>query len=323
MIFPSFGYRLASIYASVYASGAVNRYTAGQEQLGQATEGRIVALRDIGKPLGNALFATRSPLRLANPFSLLFVLVIIVAICTLLSGYRSALLWMAMMAIASALAHRRSIDILLLTTFGVPVMASLIIMQGTVFELPMAAQRALSFLPGKWNQRAVLDAEGSIEWRVEMWKLALGTDRYISNKIIGDGFGFSRRELMYQLHRKNPSSPEELQEYFLITGGYHSGPVETIRRVGYVGLGVLFIGMVLIWREAMKLTRRSRGTPYQWSVFFVTLPTLVLPFYFTFVFGSYQATFANFCIFGGMMRMLENSMDLEDEKSTGVDEDDK
>ena len=67
--------------------------------------------------------------------------------------------------------------------------------------LPPNVQRALTFLPGTWEQRYKDDAEGSTEWRVEVWKVALFTERWIKNKWLGDGLGFSAAELATQIVR--------------------------------------------------------------------------------------------------------------------------
>jgi hypothetical protein len=72
--------------------------------------------------------------------------------------------------------------------------------------LPPNVQRSLTFLPGTWDERYVLDAENSTEWRVELWKEALLTDRWISNKMFGDGLGFTMRELQYQMGRDKHKS---------------------------------------------------------------------------------------------------------------------
>ena len=68
-----------------------------------------------------------------------------------------------------------------------------------------------------------------------MWKEVLISDKYIENKLLGDGFGFTRRQYatMQQLTQFGGST-EDVQENAMITGGVHSGPISAIRYVGVV-----------------------------------------------------------------------------------------
>jgi hypothetical protein len=320
LLVPAFGYAMTAVYAMAGASGAVARYHG--VEVSQATEGRLPMLRDIARPLATGLFAKYVPFKLINPINIfVFLSVLIVAVCTLYSGYRGMVVWLGLMAVASAMIHKKVASFLLICLFALPILGGMVVLQGNLIQLPASAQRALSFLPGDWDGRVVQDAEGSIDWRIEMWEEVLTTERYITNKIIGDGFGFSQRELMFQINLGERSrNPEELQEYFLITGGYHSGPVESIRRVGYIGLAVLLIGMAIFWKEALNIVKLTRDTKFQAAAFYVTLPILVFPFYFVFVFGSYQAAIITMCVSGGLLRLIRNSVELDNsvisEKST-------
>ena len=95
-------------------------------------------------------------------------------------------------------------------------------------------QRTLSFLPGHWDSRAVKDATGSTEWRLEMWRDIPKGTQYISDKIMGDGFGFSRAELS-AMERQKFATGGMQQEDFMIIGAFHNGPLSAIRFVGVVG----------------------------------------------------------------------------------------
>jgi len=319
LVFPAFGYAMTAVYAMSGASGAIARYQG--VQVNQATEGRLPMLRDIARPLANGLFAKWAPTRVINPLRIfVFLIVIIMLGCTLYSGYRGMVAWLGMMAIASALAHKKMQSFFLVSLFVIPLVLSLVLLQGNLIQLPSAAQRALSFLPGDWDERIVQDADGSIDWRVEMWEQVLTTDRYITNKYVGDGFGFSQRELAFQMNLGDQSrNPELLQEYFMITGGYHSGPVETIRRVGYLGLGILLLGIGMLAKEAWALILKARNTPYQTAAFFVAIPILVFPLYFILIFGSYQAAIITMCLSGGLIRLIQNSMQYKFPESVATD----
>jgi O-antigen ligase len=193
---------------------------------------------------------------------------------------------------------------------GGPLIGVVLVLQGTLFELPLPAQRALSFLPADWDRRAVQAAEGSSEWRFLMWHEALTSDRYIRNKWIGDGFGFTAQELAYQqqLMVRGVQSADQ-QDYYLAVGSYHSGPIETIKRVGYFGLAVLLIVMGVFFKVSVNLVNRTRGTPYFPYAMFVSLPIVILPVMFVFIFGAFQPALTQLLLAGGMLRLIGNSFE--------------
>src|SRR5690606_33019173 len=132
---------------------------------------------------------------------------------------------------------------------------------------------------GTWDERVEMDAEGSTEWRVEMWKEALTSEKWIHNKWLGDGLGFTKAEFETM---KNVSASDQgaigmsgmsaVQESFMISGGYHSGPVQTIRTVGYVGLAILIIGFFRVAVHAHRQIQRSRNTEWFPVTLFICLP---------------------------------------------------
>ncbi len=78
-------------------------------------------------------------------------------------------------------------EVLRAAVLGGGVLSLLILVQGNIINLPFAAQRTLSFLPGKWDYAAKSEAQGSTEWRVEMWKAMLTGNKYIENKWLAMG----------------------------------------------------------------------------------------------------------------------------------------
>ena len=116
---------------------------------------------------------------------------------------------------------RRGRTVVLGSFIGVTalVMISLV---NLVAPLPPNIQRSLSFLPGTWDQRIRDDANESTDWRVEMWIEVLSSDRYIHDKILGDGLGFSA------------SVDGDTVLYRSLTDVYPGAQRLTIRRVGIV-----------------------------------------------------------------------------------------
>jgi O-antigen ligase len=190
-------------------------------------------------------------------------------------------------------------------------------MQGTVITLPASVQRTLSFLPGDWDSGAVADAKFSSEWRFQMWELMLTTDRYIENKILGDGFGMTM--LQYQQTQSAGNDPAQLQESYMISGAVHSGPVGTIKFVGYLGLAIFVALLIVVSRTAWKICRRARGTPYFPYALYMGVPAIFGPFNFIFIYGAFEHDLANYLITGGMLKMLDISLDIYESEQKAVE----
>jgi len=183
-----------------------------------------------------------------------------------------------------------------------------------VVPLPPNVQRSLTFLPGTWGDEYKLDAEHSTKWRTDMWKLALFTDRYIQNKFLGDGLGMTMKEFHFlqSLATMSYGLSEDLsQERAMITQAYHSGPVQTIRVTGYVGLLILLYAMGVVSVSAHRLIIRSRGTPWFGPIMFLTLHMVWHPIFFTLVFGAFKEDVPALLLNMGILRLLQRNLPLD------------
>src|SRR5258708_29570167 len=99
---------------------------------------------------------------------------------------------------------------ILVTGFGVAFMS----------KLPLSVQRSLSFLPVEIDPQAKIDAAGTLDWRVQMWKVVIkDVPKYL---IIGKGYGFSGTDyLLTQEAIKR--GVFAAYEDTLVSGNYHSG----------------------------------------------------------------------------------------------------
>jgi hypothetical protein len=183
--------------------------------------------------------------------------------------------------------------------------------------LPPNVQRALSPFPGTWEKRYIEGAEESTEWRVEMWKEALFTDYWINDKILGDGLGFTRRELLMMEDMASGggsnldsrgSGMTSQQEAMMVTGGYHSGPVQTVRTVGYVGLGILLLAMIRMAVHAHRQILRCRGTEWFPLSLYFGIPVIVLPPFFVFIFGDFGRDVSALFLSYGIITLLEKNL---------------
>lgn len=309
-LFPILAYYSAGVYQGGGASGAISDYLSGGEEDIHST-GRRKYLKMFGRPLTILVLSFKSPLQLLNPRNFGFLLLIAVAgICVLVSGFRSEFAYLGLLVIAACFLHRKKMQLLFIGVIGGPILAVLLLLQGSVLELPLSAQRTLSFLPADWDQRAIDRAKGSSEWRFEMWEEALTSDRYIRNKWLGDGFGFTAHEMAYQQELMTQgTTPGDTQEYFLMTGTYHSGPVETIKRIGYLGLACLLVVLGVFFHESIALINKARGTPYPPYAIFVGLPMIINPVIFVFIYGSFQGILTGLLLGGGGLRLIRNSLE--------------
>jgi hypothetical protein len=259
----------------------------------------------------------RAAVSYANIFKLVFFQNIALSasfylslIAILFSGFRSYLIgWAFAAALATYIRGgiRQVLPLFVAAVAGVV----LIVTAHTVgLKVPLAAQRALSFIPISWDSRASVDAKGSVEWRLEMWHLALTTDRYIKNKIFGDGFGFDPSELRAwaAMSALRMDTSYGLQDYYMITGDYHSGPVSAIRFVGYVGLFLFTALLILNAKYAWKLINMSKKTAYFPVSLFIGIAAIYHPVCFWFIFGSFGSDVIQAIFTLGMLNMIDRSL---------------
>jgi len=308
--FPSVGEKLGLLY-SAFSSG--NFADPGSQTAIRAGETRLGFLQDMGVQLIRYVVSEVNPTQLLNPqyFGKLLAYGAGISMI-LLSGFRSALTNSFLLTFLSTILRERIVGatkIFFVLCIFVLLGVSL---SYTPLKLPFTFQRTLSFLPGNWDQDVIEDAKDSSEWRFEMWRIALTSDKYIHNKILGDGFGFLRadfeRGVAMMYGRAQHDANEEKQEMFLLDGDYHSGPVGAIRFVGAVGLVLMIPLFYLSVTFALRLIRRASGSPYQFCVIFFALPVILFPFSWFFIFGDYRTGIVELLFNIGVMKMLNSSL---------------
>jgi hypothetical protein len=307
---PSLGYRLATLYSGFMPGGEAN-------PLDMPNDNRVERhqyLAGFGVEVGRAVVSY------ASIFKLIFFQNFLLSVCffaslvaILLSGFRSNLIgWFFAIALATYI--RGGVrHIVPLVAVGLAGVVMVVVLQTAGFSVPLAAQRALSFIPISWDSRASLDAKGSVDWRVDMWRLALTSDRYIKNKVLGDGFGFDPAELRAQttLTSLRMDTSYGLQDYFMITGDYHSGPVSAIRFVGYIGLVLFTTLLVAKARYAWKIINMAKNTAYFPVALFFGIAAIFHPICFWLIFGGYGGDFVQAIFTLGMLNLIHRSIQKE------------
>lgn len=161
---------------------------------------------------------------------------------------------------------------------------------GVIECAPHSVQRMVSTLPGiKISRAAKTDTEGTWEWRLKIWEMALDKrSGYIKDYVFGDGYGISTSEhsrLMRGVMRGQHEYTD--LDSFAIQGIWHNGVITILHRLGYVGLilvsMILIVGSVYMFRVCFAL----RGSPlFSPLVFYVSGYAALIP---EFCFGAHGA----------------------------------
>ena len=116
-------------------------------------------------------------------------LVVVYAMCfvlVLMSGKRMALVAVVLAPIVSAVMFRQYIYIVVALMLALAASGALVAGQGQWLNLPLVAQRTLSWLPGDWDPELQGMTGGSDEWRAELRFMA--TELIKQYPLIGRGF---------------------------------------------------------------------------------------------------------------------------------------
>lgn len=305
---PQLSYPLAMIY-----SGVGSMATAGFEKAVEVGADRITSLKDVGFLGVLALCARYNPITLLSPLYPVRMVLLGGALAAIfLSGFRSVLLAaMVFFALATVL-RGRGRDIWVAAASGILGLVLLIAAQGSFIQLPLTMQRALSWLPGDWNQEAVADAEGSSRWRFEMVEWAWNDDRILRNKIWGQGIGLSLDDmnliaasLMAGEGGANLLGGSD-RENFMITGMFHNGPISAIKCVGIVGLFLYSALIFYLAVRAWKLCLLTFGTAAFPLALFVGIPVIYFPFAFFVLTGFYELDLTSSIFAAGLLNLVSN-----------------
>jgi hypothetical protein len=308
-LLPQAGYALNSFYSGVGSSGVTGAFQQ-EERLGET---RMTGLLSLGLSSTLLLCAKYNPLTMISPiYPGRFILLMTAFAAIFLSGFRSALLFALVALLLSAILRGRTKD--LWTAAGVSVFAliAIISLQGTVLQLPLTMQRALSWLPGDWNPEVMADAQGSSQWRFEMWGWAWNDNRILRDRVWGQGFGLSLDDmnLIASSMMAGQGGASLLggsdRETFMIMGTFHSGPLSTVKYIGVVGFCLYYSLMCYMALTAWRLCKRARGTNAFTLSLFVGIPIIYEPFNFVVIFGGLDSNYPQMLFWAGLLNMTNN-----------------
>jgi hypothetical protein len=144
-------------------------------------------------------------------------------------------------------------------------------------RLPYAFQRSLAFLPLPIDPVIKMDAQGSTEWRLQMWREVVPQiPRYL---IVGKGYSFSSTELQ-QLGQRMEST--------LLVGGYHNGPLSVIMCFGIFG-SIAFVWLIVAGLRAMYHNYQFGDPAYHHINVFLFAYFAAKVVFFFLVFGAFNS----------------------------------
>ena len=308
-ISPQLSYPIAMLYSGAGSVAA----TVDMEKAATVGEERLTGLKDVGYIGALALCSRYNPITLLSPlYPHRVVLLGAALVAIFLSGFRATLLaTMVFFALASLLRGRWR-DIWIAAFAGILGLVMLISLQGTVMQFPLTMQRALSWLPGDWNQEALAGAEDSSQWRFEMVEWAWSDDRIIRNKIWGQGIGLSLEDMSLIASSLSAGGAGSSllggsdRENFMLTGAFHNGPISAIRCVGIVGLFLYSVLILYLAVRAWKLCIMTFGTAAFPLALFVGIPVIYFPFPFFVMTGFYEVDLTSSIFAAGLLNMVSN-----------------
>jgi hypothetical protein len=276
----------------------------------------MVGMQNAGVSSVLALCAKYNPITLISPFYPFRVALLVAAFGAIfLSGYRSVLLFAMVAFFLSAVLRGRTKDLWIAASMMFLTVVVLISLQGSVLQLPKTMQRALSWLPGDWNQEAAADAQQSSQWRFEMWAWAWNDDRILRDRVFGQGFGFSIDDMNLIVSSLVAGQGGESllgnsgRESFLITGVFHNGPLSAIKYIGIVGLALYYLLMCYLAWSAWRLCVTARGTKAFSLALFVGIPIIYEPFNFVVIFGALDQNYSQLLFWAGLLQMTKRYSD--------------
>lgn len=205
----------------------------------------------------------------------------------LVSGFRSVIAALLLLFLCISILYKRWFISIAAPILGVAILM-LLSSSGTLRELPFSVQRTLSTIPVlDVSPQARGDAEGSTEWRMEMWKWALDPrESFIEDKVFGDGFSRNINVIKANVYEEAYGLSYNTQSSFAWNGLWHSGPISTIQTIGYVGLAIYVIMSAIGMTYAWIVCRIYRYHQYSLGILFIAAIYFTRPLGFFFLFGD-------------------------------------
>jgi hypothetical protein len=204
---------------------------------------RFLTLSRLGAALGLVILCYYPPKTWLQPGRLwAFPVVLIGGLFCSLSGFRNTIFRYGLSVMAALFCTLRFKSLILLPLFFAAGL-TISFTQGRVFDYPLQIQRALAFLPGDWNERAVGETEGSSKWRKKIDELFY-KEYFMQAPLIGQGYHFdpSLAKTATDIYLTVARAREELSDEYADVRRFiemrqpHEGPVHILLVIGAIGM---------------------------------------------------------------------------------------
>jgi O-antigen ligase len=164
-------------------------------------------------------------------------------------GFRSVYVLIALICVIQFFLEglHRTVFLPISMGLAIVILALVIVFAG---KLPLSVQRAVSFLPVKIDSGVAADAEGSWEWRLNMWTtLVPDIPKYF---FVGKGYRIDPEDL-YLADVASQMGLTDSFEASRVAGDYHSGPLSLIISFGIFGV----LGFIWVLSAGTKVLFRN------------------------------------------------------------------
>jgi hypothetical protein len=308
-VFPGAAPLILRFYSGINAGSYL------EQEFGVVNEqtGRFTTLKVPGGLMVAMAYSLYRPVTLLNPFNTgRFLIFFAGFVMVFLSGFRGALIASFVGFVIACYFWGGAKEMVKSLYFAVVGIIVLVLAHSSGITLPTSAQRAVSFIPGvEWDSTAAEDAKGTADWRLDMWRVILQyPERYLSNPILGSGFGFSEEDLKIQMASITGGQGYLVGDQFeaqLISGAFHNGPLSTVRYAGIIGLLLYYALVIYMAVFSARLVNQCRGSPFFFLAVFLAVPIIYGLFSFTFIFGAYDAALQGALFSCAMLRCTSES----------------
>lgn len=233
-----------------------------------------------------------------NRFWVVPVLILGFFVCAF-SGFRAAMLNLALVSSAALLATARARIFLLLpiAAAGALLITST---QGQIIDYPENIQRSLSFLPGTWNKKASSEGDESNKWRGRIRELFF-REYFSRAPWFGTGFSFNpdyakkTTELFLRMNTISENDPWRDVRSFIELKQPHEGDIFALLTSGIIGTCFFITFCLASIGFALKSVLKYRPadvSPVQiWGLAILVQQSVA---FFT-IFGDYWMTLSIMC----------------------------
>ena len=218
---------------------------------------RIGAFGNFGFLIIAIVFATISLRSILHPDNFPRLIAIFVGgLGALLSGFRSAVLNVALLIVSAGIRDLKAAAILLLPAFAA-LFFIFSVVNSEVVRLPKQVQRGLSFFPGHWDSDMARDANASNDFRFQIW--TLWWEQYFPrHPILGRGFGFKSEWTKKSLYYGEAADHRQMIE----TGNIHNGLLASVDTFGLFGTLFFTIWNIRLLVSAFRVPLDHRKGDY-------------------------------------------------------------